>query len=127
MTQQEALLYWKESARDNAEAARDIAESHPEWSFFLWHLALEKLLKGLVTKRGTVPPPIHNLVRLVELARVTVSEEQKAHFKEINTYNVDARYEDYKHTFYKKVIQSFYQKQWLPICEELYVWLDKQF
>jgi HEPN domain-containing protein len=37
-------------------------------------------------------PPIHNLVRLVEKAALTVSEEQLDLLAEVNEFNIEGRY-----------------------------------
>lgn len=127
MTQDEAIAYWKESAGDNKQAARDNTDKHPEWAFFLWHLAIEKTLKGLLIKKGEVPPPIHDLVKLVERLGIPVNDVQRSYLGEIASYAIEARYDDYKRKYYKKVTQNEYQKIWFARCEEIYTWLNKQF
>lgn len=128
MTQKQAIINWKQSAEENRQAAEDIYRSnHPEWSFFLWHLSLEKLLKGLVTKNDIVPPPTHDLVRLAKNAGIILTQHQEKLFSEITTYNIRARYDDFKRKFYQKVADKDYQEKWQKICKELFLWLEKNF
>lgn len=128
MTQKQAIDYWKLSAVDNSRAAKDVYKAnHPEWSFFLWHLSLEKSLKGLIVKKEKIPPPTHNLVNLAKIAGISIDEDKKGKLLEINTYNIEARYDDYKRKFYKKVRGKIYAEKWQRICNEFYVWLINQF
>lgn len=128
MSQKEAISYWKKTAEETRVAARDnYAGAHADWSFFLWHLAIEKALKGLIIKKGDVPLPIHNLVQLAKSASMSITAEQKAELKEITSYAIDARYDDYKRNFYKKVSDRKYAEKWQFLCGEIYLWLIKQF
>lgn len=128
MTQKQAINHWKQSAIENRQAAEDVFKtSHSDWSFFLWHLSLEKLLKGLVTKNDIVPPPTHDLVRLAKNARIRLTEQQEKSLSEITTYNIRARYDDFKRKFYRQVADKDYQQKWQKICRELFLWLEKKF
>ena len=128
MTQKEAISYWKKSAEENRKAAEDVFKAnHPEWGFFLYHLALEKLLKGLTTKKGVIPPPIHNLVNLCKVAGIKIDEQMKEDLKEINDYNIEARYEDYKRKYYQKVTNIEYGEKWQAICNNIFIWLKEKF
>lgn len=123
MNQHEAIAYWKQSAEENAQAARDTMEKHPEWAFFLWHLTIEKVLKALVTKIGNTPPPIHDLIKLARAANLALNHDQQENLEEITTYAISARYDDYKKSYYKKVTRGEYKKIWLSKCQEVYTWL----
>ena len=123
MTQQDAIHYWKTLAEETAETARYNANEHPEWAFFLWHLAIEKALKGLIVKHDAVPPPIHDLEKLAAIAGIAPTPDQQDSLKEISTFAIEARYDDHKRSYYKKVTKAQYTLMWLPICEEVYTWL----
>lgn len=128
MSQKEAISYWKKTSAETRAAARDnYVGTHADWSFFFWHLAIEKALKGLIIKRGDVPLPIHNLVQLAKSACIRITAQRKAELKEITSYAIDARYDDYKRNFYKKVSDRKYAKKWQLLCEEIYLWLIKQY
>ena len=48
-----------------------------------------------------MPPKIHNLVKLADLSKIDFSEEDKLFLMEVNEFNLEARYPDYKQLFYK--------------------------
>ncbi|MBI2434413.1 MAG: HEPN domain-containing protein [Candidatus Hydrogenedentes bacterium] len=57
------------------------------------HLALEKALKGHVTRAtGDIPPRTHDLTYLAKLSRLSFSEEQSAFLDYFNTYQLEGRY-----------------------------------
>lgn len=124
MSNEERVKYWLDSAIETQQVARESYEAkHYDWAFFQWHLTIEKLLKGLIAKRDETPPYVHDLVKLAAVAGVSVSDEQRIYLTEITTYNIDARYDDYKRAFYKKVTVVDYRETWRKRCEEVFVWL----
>lgn len=126
MTNEEATSYWFESAKKNIEVAKDnFSLKHYDWSLFFWHLAIEKVIKGLITQHEKIPPPIHRLDKLALLAKIELTPEQIDQLKEISSFNLEARYDDYKHAFYKKATKEFSLK-WISICEWFYIWLLKK-
>lgn len=128
MTEKDFINFWLETAEnDYTNAIDSIAKKHYDWAFFQWHLAIEKLLKGLVNKAGNEIPFTHDLVKLSQLTKLTIPEEIITYFPEINTYNINARYDDIKRTFYNKVTQLSYYKIWHRHCQETFLWLKKQY
>ena len=125
MTQSQAVKYWLESAKRNVKVAEDnLKLKHYDWCLFLWQLVIEKTLKGLIAKRGLTPLPIHNLNHLVRIAGLKLDEKRKKELKDITSFNLEARYDDYKLSFYKKATPK-YTKRWVEICRETYQWLQK--
>lgn len=62
---------------------------------FAVHLALEKAIKAHIIKHtGSLPPKIHNLTRLAEIANLDVSVELRKVLAEINDFNIEGRYSD---------------------------------
>ena len=81
---------------------------HYIWALFVGHLVPEKLLKAYHMKYvGTDYPPIHNLLKLAERSNLDLSEDQKDFLLEATTFNLKARYPDYKQRFYKKATERF--------------------
>lgn len=70
------------------------------------------------------PLPIHGLLRLAEVAGVSLSHEQREQLREINTFNVEARYDDYKLKFYKKATKK-YAEMWFSITKILLLWFKQ--
>ena len=63
---------------------------------FFAHLALENILKALVCRRTQdVPPRIHNLTRLSELAGLKPSGQQADVLADMNQFNLEGRYPEF--------------------------------
>ncbi len=62
--------YWRTGGDEDFAAAESLVEEgHLRHGLFFAHLAVEKILKAHVTRQTReVPPRIHNLVRLAEMA-----------------------------------------------------------
>jgi hypothetical protein len=86
---------------------------------------LEKVLKSLFAARkdSAIPPKIHNLVRLAELAEIVLTDEQKFFLDKINDFNIQARYPDYKMEFYKRCDAAYAGEQ-LNKIKEFYAWFN---
>ncbi|MCI0698567.1 HEPN domain-containing protein [candidate division KSB1 bacterium] len=66
------------------------------------------MLKALVLKRTQeLAPQIHDLRRLAEKAGLNFTEEQGKELDFISTFNIRARYDDTKRTFYQKATRLF--------------------
>ncbi|MEI8132542.1 MAG: HEPN domain-containing protein [Leptolinea sp.] len=116
--------YWKNGSKEDIEVTRDlIAGNHIRHGMFFLHLSLEKILKAHVCKTiQDVPPRIHNLVRLAELAQLPLIHEQKYFLEEINNYNLEGRYPD----VLTPVPDLQSAKEILARTEGLYQWLINQ-
>lgn len=121
MTEKNALNSWKECAADALDTAEKLFDDKKyHHSLFFLHLAIEKLLKALHQKKINEPaPPIHNLARLAELCKLGLDEKIESEIKEISSFSVSARYDDYKFSFYKKATRN-YASRWLAIGKSLY-------
>jgi len=111
-----SILYFREaSKRDQQTATILYMNKEYHWALFFWHLTLEKLLKALILKYGGEILYTHNLVRLAHAANLTLTENQERELTEITTFNLEARYDDEKLTFYKKATRE-YADHWIKIC-----------
>jgi len=70
-----------------------------------------------------MPPKIHNLVRLAELSKVEIDDEQKFLLDKINDFNIQTRYPDYKLEFYKRC-NAEYANEYLGKIKEFHTWLS---
>ena len=124
MTKTDHIKYWLQSAEKSLRVAEDnFRLKHYDWCLFLCHLTLERLLKGLIVKKtDKSPPPIHNLTHLAEQAKLRLNPSQTDDFVEISSFNVEARYDDIKLSFYKKATKSYTEK-WFNKCKEYKQWL----
>lgn len=121
MSEEDILKYWKDGVLDSLDTAKKLFEDKKyNHSLFFLHLALEKLLKGIYFKLKKDPPPyIHDLVRLGEFAEIDFTEEENEQLREISTFNIAGRYDDYKLSFYKKANLEYSQK-WFGIGENFF-------
>lgn len=127
MSKQEAVNYWLEAAKRDKDVALAMFKSgYYNWSLFLWHLVIERTIKALMVSNEKEILPVHDLIRLAEAAGLKFSEEQRAILREITTFNIESRYDDYKEQFYKKATKEFALK-WIKNAEEIQLWLKKQF
>ena len=128
MQQKELVAFWKKTAQQDHKTAKALLiTKNYVGSLFFVHLYLEKTVKGLVQKEtGKTPPFTHDLLVLSKLAEIQLKKEQETSLAEINTFNIRARYADYKFSFYKKARMAFTVK-YFQIAEEIYQWFLKHY
>jgi HEPN domain-containing protein len=116
--------YWKKSSQEDLAAAESLLEKgHLRHSLFFAHLALEKILKAHVTKQTSdLPPRIHNLLRLAEVAQLNLGPEQEAFLREFDIYQLESRYPDLEQI----PISPVYVKREVAKAREMIEWLKAQ-
>lgn len=123
------MKYWFESSDSDFDTMKVLFENHKNtWCLFIGHLVIEKLLKGLYAKNNPenpISPKIHNLILLSQKANLEVPNEIKEKIQVINTFNISARYDDYKNTFEEKCTNEYTTLQFKNI-EEVQKWLKEQ-
>ena len=93
------------------------------WSLFIGHLVIERLLKACVVKRTKTHAPFtHDLRRLSKISEIDFNDEQKRILDTITTFNLNARYDDYKQDFYKRCT-SEYADKWIENIKTLREWI----
>ncbi len=119
--------HWLDSARQNANTMQHMIDSKDySWALFLGHLMIEKILKAIYVKQLEKHAIFtHDLLRLATKAGLNLSEEQKEWLDKITTFNLNARYDNYKQEFYKLCTQEF-AGQWIDRINILKQWLIKQ-
>ena len=126
MEKEEIIDHWLQSAEDNSRIAEDLFKlSHFSWCLFMWHLAIEKVLKAIIVKLDKEVTYTHDLVKLAQNAEIDLSNDQINELEEIKSYNLEARYDDYKQEFYKKANKD-YASTWSSKCKVLYIWIKTQ-
>ena len=106
MKLEDHIQYWLDSAAHDWDTAENLfsAEKY-DWCLFLGHLVLEKILKAIFVQdnNNQLPPKTHNLIKLAENTHISLTEEQKFLLDEINDFNLEARYPQFKMNFIKSV------------------------
>ena len=116
--------YWLAGAEDDFETMLDMYGVNKfNWSLFIGHLMIEKLLKAYYVKvRLDYPPLIHNLNRLAEKADLPLTDEIKEQLVTISAFNINARYDDYKMSFKQKCTPEF-TTEWIVKLKSLRIWI----
>ena len=92
------------------------------YAVFMCHLCLEKTLKGLIAKRGEIPPKSHDLVYLLEKIGIDLPEGHAAFLEMLNEVSVPTRYPDEL----DRLVAQYPRKRTVEIlgsCREVYKWL----
>lgn len=120
------VKHWVETSDDDFETMLSLYQSKSYgWSLFLGHISTEKLLKALYVKRFNKHAPFtHNLYRLGELTGLDMNEQYADWFDEITSFNLNARYDDYKREFYKLCTPE-YTKNWIERIKIIRSWIKE--
>jgi HEPN domain-containing protein len=120
------VKHWIETSDDDFETMLTLYNSKSySWSLFLGHISIEKLLKALYVKRFKKHAPFtHNLYRLGELTGLEMTDEQADWLDEITSFNLNARYDDYKKEFFKLCTPN-YTKKWIDKIKYIRTWIKK--
>lgn len=111
------IQYWKVSAARDRKTAETLYKSGDyHWSLFFWHLVLEKLIKAIILVNHKELIYTHNVLNLARQAGLAISSKQEKELKEITSFNLEARYDNEKFSFYKKAKKQF-ADQWIAICQ----------
>lgn len=123
------MEYWFKSADEDYDTMLYMKDGKKNtWCLFMGHLVIEKLLKGLYAKNNPnapIAPKIHNLILLSQKANLEVPTEIREKIQTINTFNISARYDDYKRTFDEKCTDEYTFEQ-VKNVEEVRKWLKEQ-
>jgi HEPN domain-containing protein len=122
---QKQIDYWRKGAEEELEVAELLLEKRRfRHSMFLAHLALEKMLKAHGTRvTRDVPPRIHNLVRLAELAMLKLTVDQLRTLRIMNSYQLEGRYpEEAALEIPEEVARRDFES-----AKEMLAWLRAQF
>ena len=117
MKKEKHIKYWINASEVDYRAMNNL---------FLGHLVIEKLLKAMAVKNEVeIIPKIHDLNKLANKAVLEINDELSDLFDIITSFNIEARYPDYKKEFYKKCTKKF-TFQYKEKISELRIWLLEQ-
>jgi len=111
--------YWLKLSNDSLLDMRAALRSGRRVNaLFCGHLAVEKMLKALCAVRRVPSNQIwgHNLVSLTQKSNLPLTTPQVLELGTITSFNLAARYDDYKRLF-AKLCTPQYAKQWADIIE----------
>ncbi len=92
------VAYWSRSSEEDLAAARSLREKgHLRHALFFAHLAVEKILKAhLVKNTNQIPPKIHDLLRLADLAQLDLDAGRRAILAKLQEFCLAGRYPDWR-------------------------------
>lgn len=120
----EHIDYWRNSSDEDFAAAESLlSKGHLRHSLFFAHLAVEKMLKAHVTRHTEdIPPRTHNLVRLAELAEMSLDREQMEFLRSFDVYQMEGRCPESA----RVSIDSKTARDKLALAGEILRWLKAQ-
>ncbi|GJQ62724.1 MAG: hypothetical protein SCALA702_17770 [Melioribacteraceae bacterium] len=90
---QKHVEHWLANSDDDYETMMAVYQARKyNWSLFIGHLVIEKLLKALyVSLNNESPPYIHNLVRLAQQTGLEIDDDLLNDLTTISAFNINAR------------------------------------
>lgn len=125
MDRNELMEYWLSSAEMDEITFDNLLKSQDNhWALFMGHIVIEKLIKALIAQNNEamVVPRSHDLLLLAHKACLEFDERKEDLLDLISTFNINARYPDYKQAFYKKCTNDYTKEREIEI-KEVIVWL----
>jgi HEPN domain-containing protein len=118
------IEYWINSSEKDFKTMNDLFNTkNNHWALFMGHLVIEKLAKALYVKQmADYPPMLHDLRRILEKSGIEVNPDQRIILDTITRFNINARYDDYKNSFYKLCTDDF-TKEWITKIKECRLWI----
>ncbi len=124
MNIEKIIEHWRSSSDEDYLTMSTLHQAKSyHWSLFVGHISIEKLLKALYVKNNNKhAPPIHNLFRLAELCKLNPTEEYADWLDIITSFNINARYDDYRREFFNQCSPE-YTKLWISKINLIREWL----
>ncbi len=122
---EEIKKHWIKTSDDDFKTINNLFKSKSyNWALFVEHISVEKLLKALYVKLNAKhAPTIHNLYRLAELCKLDLTDDYSDWLDTITSFNINARYDDYKREFYNLCTKE-YTELWIKRIKELRKWIE---
>ncbi len=116
--------YWIEMSENDFNSMIDFFNiKRYNWALFIGHLVIEKLIKATYVKiHHKHPPFLHDLLKLINKCNIQITDEQMDIIDNITTFNINARYDDYKLAFYKQCTFE-YTEIWMNHIKNIRQWI----
>jgi HEPN domain-containing protein len=124
INKENVIKHWISTSEEDLETMIQLYNNkNYSWSLFLGHISTEKLLKAYYVKKHSSHAPFtHNLYRIAELSNLEISDEQADLLDKITTFNINARYDDYKREFYSLCTKEF-TEEWIENIKKIQQWI----
>lgn len=127
MIRKEVIKYWTKSSDDDYKVMKHLFKDKDySWALFIGHIVIEKILKAHYVKNiDENIPYTHNLVMIAKKSNLELTEERLSFLADLTTFNINARYDNYKANFKKKCTME-YSKKYIAKIEEFRKWLKSE-
>jgi HEPN domain-containing protein len=124
---EKTFLHWiTTSDRDFATMVHLYDSKDYNWSLFIGHIVIERLLKACIVKTtGKHAPFTHDLTKLASVSGLNFTDEYLDWLDTITTFNMNARYDSYKEAFYKKCT-PYFTTEWVDKIKVLRTWIKEK-
>ncbi|MFW6103639.1 MAG: HEPN domain-containing protein [Bacteroidota bacterium] len=119
--------YWIEASERDFKTMQHLFKAKDfHWALFIGHLVIERLLKAIIVRKTKAHAPhSHDLRRLAKITGIEFHKEHLDWLDTITTFNLNARYDSYKHDFYKKCTADF-TTRWIDNIKALRKWIKEK-
>jgi HEPN domain-containing protein len=117
--------HWVERAQYDMETAKAMLECHRYlYVAYMCQQAIEKIIKAIIAQQGKENLPIHNLVRLSEIAQIRdeLADDRLNFLAGLTPYHIEARYGDYKESL-SEIINGDTAKELYNKTRVFFQWL----
>lgn len=120
------ISYWENTSDNDYETMKHLFSAGDyQWALFIGHIVIEKLLKACYVKnKDDKVLYTHDLLRLARAADLDIDNKIADDLDFITTFNISARYPDYKNAFYKKCTREFTETN-IEKIEGIRIWLKR--
>ncbi len=125
---EKTIAYYEESSEEDWRLVGKLfSEKEYGYCLFFCHLALEKLIKGVLVKHTNEPAPYsHDLSFLAKRAGIILTPDTVMELNTITTFNIAGRYDDEKREFRKKSTKEYTEK-YVDQTKNLILWLKENY
>jgi HEPN domain-containing protein len=128
MNKQDLVNYWVDTSDKDYLTMKHLLDNGDyHWALFMGHLVIEKLFKALFVAKSeniSLAPKTHDLVLLAQKCELDLSEDKADILDLFTTFNINARYPDYKYEFFKLCTKKFTSERNREL-EEIKLWLKE--
>lgn len=123
----EKIAYWLDIAEYDMETAQSMHKNGRYlYAVFMCQQATEKMLKALhMQKYNNEAPFTHNLVYLLSLLNLKLSEDYNTTAATLTTYYIEGRYPSYKNKL-STLVDCDRSNVLVKKTEDLFAWLKSQ-
>jgi len=121
------VQHWRNSSEQNYATMQNLLLTKEySWALFMGHLVIEKLIKALYVRKLKQHPVFkHDLLLLISKTDIELPSNYDEWLDKVTTFNINARYDDYKQSFYNLCTPDF-SNEWIDKIEILRKWLINQ-